>query len=136
MMYRKAMLFKDHEIADQILTSTNPAAVKKLGQSVQNFDEEQWKAHRKEIVLQGNLLKFTQNPDLKALLLATGDKILAEASPFDKVWGIGKKEADALANKDQWGLNLLGVVLTEVRERLRAAEPEQGSAKGGEETAA
>jgi ribA/ribD-fused uncharacterized protein len=127
MMYHKAVLFGDTDVAGQILTTDNPAAVKKLGRLVHNFDEAQWKAHGSDIVLRGNLLKFTQNPDLKALLLATGDKILVEASPYDKIWGIGRTEANAMANKDSWGLNLLGDALVEVRKQLRAADAEQDS---------
>jgi ribA/ribD-fused uncharacterized protein len=127
MMYQKAMLFNDQDIAKQILTANTPAAVKQLGRRVDNFDEDQWKTHSSDIVRKGNLLKFTQNPELKALLLATGDKILVEASPYDKIWGIGKTEANAMANKDSWGLNLLGLALIEVRDQLRAADEEQES---------
>jgi ribA/ribD-fused uncharacterized protein len=127
MMYHKAILFNDQDVADQILTSNNPAAVKQLGRRVHGFDEEQWKTHSSDIVRRGNLLKFTQNPELKALLLATGDKILVEASPSDKIWGIGKTEANAMANKDEWGLNLLGDALTKVRQQLRAIDEGQES---------
>jgi hypothetical protein len=142
MMYRKAILFSDPLIASTILTTALPADVKRLGQQVHNFDQHVWNAHRLDIVKQGNWLKFTQNPHLRDLLLQTGDKVLVEASPLDKIWGIGKKEADALANQDRWGLNLLGLALMDVRERLRADAADAadaanaGDAESAGETAA
>ncbi|KIM29083.1 hypothetical protein M408DRAFT_329098 [Serendipita vermifera MAFF 305830] len=119
MMYHKAILFDDLGIAEQVLTAPHPADVKKLGQRVQNFNDQKWNANRSEIVRRGNFLKFTQNPELAAFLLSTGDKILVEASPFDRIWGIGYTEENAMANKDNWGLNLLGDALMEVRKQLQ-----------------
>ena len=122
-MYHKATLFNDPEIAEHILTATNPFTVKKLGQQVKGFDEEQWKANRLDIVRRANVLKFTQNEELRDFLLATEDKILVEASPYDKIWGIGKTAAKAMATKDEWGLNLLGEALMDVRKELRNVKP-------------
>ena len=118
-MYHKAILFDDPELAEKVLNASNPALVKKLGRRVQNFDPKKWEAHRLEIVRRGNLLKFTQNPVLKHHLLATGDKTLVEASPFDKIWGIGKRESKAIEAKASWGLNLLGEALMQVRKQLK-----------------
>ena len=44
-----------------------------------------------------------------------------EASPVDRIWGIGLAAEDARASQpEQWrGLNLLGYALMEVRDRLR-----------------
>lgn len=81
-----------------------------------------------DIVVQGNRHKFGQNPALKGALLATGDTILAEASPFDTLWGIGLRASDPRASvRTQWrGKNLLGAALTQVRQELRqAGHPEQ-----------
>ena len=78
-----------------------------------------------KIVYEGNLLKFRQNPDLKQKLLETGDKGLVEASPFDKIWGIGlgeKKARETAKHRTGWGLNLLGNALVQVREVLRKEE--------------
>lgn len=73
---------------------------------------------------EGNLLKFRQNQKLLDLLLATGDNVLVEASPRDKIWGIGmgEKKARTIAGGEEekkWGLNLLGVALMETRDLLR-----------------
>jgi ribA/ribD-fused uncharacterized protein len=124
MMVKKALLFQDAEVARQILAATDAdmAYVKSLGRKVRGFDEAIWVAKRDEIVLEGNLLKFRQNADLKAKLLATGEKKLVEASPRDRIWGVGFGEKNALSNKDSWGLNLLGKALEETRRILREEE--------------
>lgn len=69
----------------------------------------------------GNLAKFGQHTDLREYLLGTGDRVLVEASPLDRVWGIGLAADDERAvSPDQWrGLNLLGFALMQVRETLR-----------------
>jgi ribA/ribD-fused uncharacterized protein len=121
MMAGKALLFNDIEIFKQILKTNFPQKVKGLGRKISNFDEQKWLKKRFEIVKQGNLLKFSQNSDLKEFLLSTGNKIIVEASPVDAIWGIGlaKDHADA-PNPAKWkGLNLLGFALMEVRDELK-----------------
>lgn len=121
MMYHKALLFNDTATAALTLTAGHPRKVKSLGRKVKNFDEATWLANREGIVLRGNLLKF-RNETLKAQLLATGDAELVEASPFDDIWGIGFRAEHADAVREDWGLNLLGKALMEVRKQLREAE--------------
>lgn len=120
MMAEKARLFGDEEARGRILEASSPAAAKKLGRSVRGFEDSRWKAARFEIVVRGNLLKFGQNPELQEYLLGTGTRILVEASPVDRIWGIGLAADDSRAeNPSKWqGLNLLGFALMEVRERL------------------
>lgn len=117
-MYHKALLFDDSDVATQILTATTPIEVKALGRQVKNFDEEIWKENRYRIVKEANILKFTQHLDLREKLLATKGKMLVEASPRDRIWGIGYGAKNALANKERWGLNLLGQVLVEIRDEM------------------
>ena len=121
MMYHKAKLFGDDRIAKQILELSNPKEQKKLGRLVKNFDEKIWDEHKYEIVKNGNILKFSQNPNLKKELLSTRTSILVEASPYDRVWGIGIGEMDpSRHNPKNWkGENLLGFALTEVREMFK-----------------
>ncbi|KAJ3513148.1 hypothetical protein NLJ89_g3117 [Agrocybe chaxingu] len=124
MMFKKALLFKDAEMAREIIGvkgvgSTDMAHVKSLGRKVSGFIEDTWVKERERIVLEGNLHKFRQNEDLKEKLLATGDKVIVEASPRDRVWGVGFGEKNALNQRDRWGLNLLGKVLEETRGVLR-----------------
>lgn len=121
MMYHKAILFQDNIIANKILGTIDAKEIKALGRQVRNFDETTWDLHKVRIVKQGNLLKFSQNEKLSVYLLDTGNRILIEASPYDKIWGVGLKETDLLIqNPDTWkGENLLGFILMEVRDELR-----------------
>jgi ribA/ribD-fused uncharacterized protein len=120
MMAEKARLFKDETILAEILTVQKPAAAKALGRKVQNFDPSVWDSKKGEIVVQGNVHKFSQNPSLKAFLMATKDKIIVEASPVDAIWGIGLGPDNPKAlNPATWrGQNLLGFALMEVRDLL------------------
>ncbi len=122
MMAEKARLFGDMQIRSRILKSDSPRAHKQLGRKVRNFDENIWKAKRFDIVVAGNMAKFSQNPEMRAVLLATGNKTLVEASPLDRIWGIGLSANDARAfHPPHWrGENLLGKALMAVRDRLRA----------------
>ena len=85
------------------------------------FESGKWDAVRYEIVKSGNRAKFEQNPELKAALLKTGNRILAEASPKDTIWGIGLgREAAIQTDPQNWpGQNLMGKILTELREEFR-----------------
>jgi ribA/ribD-fused uncharacterized protein len=120
MMAEKARLFADEPARNQILRATHPGAAKALGRSVSNFDNEHWEAARWDIVVAGNLAKFTQNPELGQFLVGTGERLLVEASPVDQIWGIGLAADDpAAADPHTWrGLNLLGFALMAVREQL------------------
>ncbi|KAB1231747.1 NADAR family protein [Chryseobacterium viscerum] len=121
MMAGKARLFNDAEMEKEILKAATPNQAKALGRKVKNFDPTIWDKHKYEMVTQGNLLKFSQNQGFKDFLLSTGDKILVEASPYDRIWGIGMLETDTRAqNPLLWnGENLLGFALMEVRDKLR-----------------
>ena len=116
-MYQKAKFFCDNDNAARIVNETNPAAAKALGRKVRNFKDSVWLGHRKKFMTDANLEKFRQNPALAAVLLATGDKRLAEASPRDRIWGIGMGVSNPKINdRAAWkGLNLLGQVLEDVR---------------------
>lgn len=121
MMAKKAELFGDEEIREQILQCSDPRQMKALGRKVGNFDETVWDKVKYSIVLNGNYLKFTQNSGLRKYLLSTGDSVLVEASPYDSIWGIkmGQTNENAL-NPLKWGgQNLLGFALMEVRDEIR-----------------
>ncbi|GAB1096669.1 NADAR family protein [Shewanella algae] len=121
MMYHKARLFGDDIACERILLATNPGAAKAIGREVVGFNQEVWDERRFEIVLNANLAKFAQHTELKSFLLNTGNRILVEASPVDKVWGIGLAQDHPESEiPRRWkGLNLLGFALMEVRDRLR-----------------
>eukprot|EP00299_Pterocystis_sp_00344_P012385 c5940_g1_i1.p1 GENE.c5940_g1_i1~~c5940_g1_i1.p1 ORF type:complete len:160 (-),score=29.54 c5940_g1_i1:3-482(-) len=121
MMYQKAVLFHDPDVAQQILDTNDPKQQKKLGRLVSGFVEDVWNTKRTEIVVAANMAKFSQNEQLKQLLLSTGEKVLVEASPLDNIWGIGMSKTHANSRiPEKWrGLNLLGNALMIVRSKLR-----------------
>ncbi|MBK1894782.1 NADAR family protein [Chryseobacterium paridis] len=121
MMAEKARLFNDNEIRTLIIEINDPKEAKSLGRKIKNFDHQIWDERKYEIVKRGNLLKFSQNADLREFLLSTDQKVIVEASPYDTIWGIGMLESDPKAkNPNQWrGENLLGFALMEVRDELR-----------------
>lgn len=127
MMYKKAVLFNDSEMANEILSEKEPALQQKMGRKIRNFDALIWDRNKVGIVWYGNYLKFTQHEDLKKKLLDTGIKILVEASPYDLIWGVGLGENDdIILNHNNWrGLNLLGKTLISVRSALQFNEKEQ-----------
>ncbi|PKL34747.1 MAG: DUF1768 domain-containing protein [Spirochaetae bacterium HGW-Spirochaetae-10] len=121
MMYEKARLFQDERIMLSMLDDENPVVAKKLGRQIRGFDEETWNREKGRIVFEGNLHKFSQNPELTDFLFSTGDRVLVEASPDDSIRGIGLNEQVARSTApDQWpGENLLGFALMRVRYALR-----------------
>ena len=121
MMAQKALLFGDNEIYEKIIIAKSPAEAKSLGRQVRNFNETVWDTKRFEIVVEGSLQKFSQHKDLKEFLLNTKERVLVEASPVDRIWGIGlSADSDKAENPKRWnGLNLLGFALMEVRDILK-----------------
>ncbi|KAI4717152.1 hypothetical protein E4T48_06629 [Aureobasidium sp. EXF-10727] len=134
MMYNKAHLSNDIDTATAIMATTSPRKQKQLGRDVKNFDAEAWERIKLSIVEKGNYLKFSQGNNLASmkiiddeevvglggLLLATEDRELVEASRFDRIWGIEFDAQQALTTpRDNWGQNLLGTALMNVRERIR-----------------
>lgn len=120
MMYKKASMFGDIEIANEIMKTLNPKEQKAWGRKVRNFNMEKWTAVARDIVYRGCIAKFTQNLELCDELCKTEGTLLVEASPLDTIWGIGL-DAKAAENIpiDQWkGTNWLGQCLTEARETI------------------
>jgi hypothetical protein len=121
MMAEKARIFGDLAAVPGILAARSPGAAKALGRAVAGFDEDTWVLVRYAVVRNGSVEKFRQNPDLLAWLLSTRDDILVEASPRDRIWGIGIGPSDpAVRDVSAWkGQNLLGFALMDARDRLR-----------------
>jgi len=125
-MVQKAAFFKDYESVTKILKAPDAKAAKALGRKVKNFDAEAWDKQSYEAMYQAVLTKFDEpnNIVIREQLLATGDKILVEASPLDKIWGVGLHEDNDLILDDKnWlGENRLGEVLMGVRFTLQERE--------------
>lgn len=122
MMAGKARLFGDEAAKHRAVAAPHPKAAKAVGRQVRGFDEATWVARRFDLVVAGNVAKFGQDAALRAFLLGTNSRVLVEASPRDRIWGIGLAATDPRADDPaQWrGQNLLGFALMETRARLRA----------------
>lgn len=119
-MHKKALLFGDNETAELIIKATEPSEQKKLGRLVKNFDVNKWNEVADQIVEDANYSKFSQNPDLKQLLINSGTKKFVECAPYDPIWGIGLNITDALNTPEsEWkGTNRLGKAIMRARERI------------------
>lgn len=112
--------FDNEHLADAIMSSDNPAMIKAFGRKVGYFDEDTWNKRKYQVMCDALYLKFTQNDDIRMKLIQTGNVLIAEASPTDKVWGIGMSKDEASGStQNQWrGTNLLGFALIRVREQI------------------
>lgn len=130
MMVQKARLFNDPVAAVELLKMSDNKKIHERGKQISGFDQKHWEDHRYNIVMRGNLHKFTQHPALRAYLSGTYPLVLAEANPDDKVWGIGLSEdAPGASDPHLWnGHNLLGFALMEVRDVLCGTAEETSSA--------
>ena len=119
-MWYKAMFFDDEETAEKILKSTRPEEARKLGRMVKNYNDTEWNKVRLSYMHRAVLQKFMQNEDLRKKLCDPkyNGKHFVEAAYYDRIWGIGYNENDALDNEDNWGRNELGKILDEVRRML------------------
>lgn len=122
-MYEKAMFFGDYEIANLILNNDNPAECRRLGRHVHNYDDKKWESVRYGIFYKYNFLKYTQDKKLQKMLLDPkfDNKIFVEASPIDRIWGIGiGEDVDNIEDLEyKWGRNLLGKIITNIRNRIK-----------------
>lgn len=117
LMYCKARLFRDFDMADLIAHEADPQRCKLLGRKVHGYDEEIWAGKREEYHVTGGIRKFSQNPDLRDMLVATYPRELVEASPTDRLWGIGMSANDArILQRELWGRNLCGKGLMQMRQ--------------------
>jgi ribA/ribD-fused uncharacterized protein len=121
MMAQKALLFHDYETMAEILKEKNPANHQTLGRKIKNFNQTIWDYAKAKIVYKGNYERFEQSQECRELLFSTGNLKLVEASPYDCVWGVGlEKEDPLILDEKNWrGQNLLGNILTSVREELK-----------------
>lgn len=123
MMWQKACLFGAPAALRAAIVTAAPREARRLGREVPGFSEAIWSVAARPIVAEGNYAKFTQNPGVLRKLLETAGTTLVEASPVDRIWGIGLAADDPRARKrTSWrGSNWLGEVLTDVRDTLLRA---------------
>ena len=101
----------------QRFTQLSPREAKHLGRQVALRPD--WEKVKEQLMEEIVLAKFTQHPDLAALLMATGDKLLIEGNRWnDRYWGVDLRSGT--------GKNRLGAILMKVRKRLREEAAEAG----------
>lgn len=122
-MWFKAKFFNDEEIANLIYNTDNPEEAKRLGRQIKNYNDKDWSAVRVYYMTIAITYKFTQNKNLREALLDSkyDGKHFVEASPYDRIWGIGYDQDSALKldNAKNWGKNELGFILDQVREKMK-----------------
>ena len=120
MMAEKARLMGDRETRALIMNTDVPREIKKLGRKVRNFDSRLWDSHKFDIVVNGNYHKFSQNTEMRDILISNAGIVLVETSPYDDIWGIGLEASHPDASDpSKWkGTNLLGFALMAVRDML------------------
>ena len=119
LMYVKAQYFEDEKMMKEIPVCGSARKAKSLGRKVKGFDAKLWSKNSADLFFPHLVAKFEQNPDLKKVLLETAPLLLAEASPYDRIWGIGYRKKDAInVSKKKWGENRLGKLLVRVRDQL------------------
>ena len=132
--WSKAKLFKDEASATKMLTPpkgkpyVEAKTAKALGKKVKDFDGTQWnglapgRGFKDEVMRRALRAKFThpKNTELLEKLLATKDRVIAEANPRDAYWGIGTSADTKPAQTGKWkGQNWVGKMLMELRTELR-----------------
>ena len=118
MMYWKAKTFNDLEIAEQVMETESPKEQKALGKKIKNFNPAIWEVVGKPIMFEGLKQKFLQNPEMLVQLYQDRETTFVEASPHDRIWGIGFSEPNALQNIFNWGENRLGKLINKVAKAL------------------
>ena len=126
MMYIKALVLAKGEhrdinldIAKKIIATNDPNIIKQLGRTVKGYDDKIWDECKFKIVVNGNYLEFSQNKEMREILINTGNRNLAECSYKDRIWGVGYNITDAAKTpENKWGLNLLGKAIVEARQHL------------------
>jgi len=110
--YFQAQKFEDAAYREEIRTAKSPMIAARLGRSRKQKLRREWESVKVGVMRDAVRAKFTQHEELKTLLLGTGDAKLVEHTENDSYWGAGG---------DGSGRNMLGQLLMELREQLRAA---------------
>ena len=124
MMAKKALLFNDFDAYREIMLEKQPALQIAIGRTVKGFDRIKWETYCRKYVYDANYAKFTQNSKMFKELMDSGNREIVEASPEDKIWGIGLHARDERCwDKSTWlGTNWLGEAIMSVRSTLQAEE--------------
>jgi len=112
--YFQAQKFPDTEHEEEIRLIRSPMDAARAGRDRNRPLRKDWESVKDAVMEEAVRAKFTQHPELEALLLATGDAQLVEHTANDSYWGDGG---------DGSGGNRLGLLLEELRADLRKRRP-------------
>lgn len=115
---KKAELFGDINSFEKAMGVTSPSVLVNIDQSIKHFDNEVWNYHRYPIIKEGNIYKFSQNSDMRDILVNTCGTIIAQTTQSDPILGIGLGRGNPnIGDPLKWpGKNYLGFILSEVRD--------------------
>ena len=121
MMLFKALVFDDLDVAKAVMATDDPQLQKAQGRKVKRFLAPIWDRVNYSVVYIANVEKFSQNPEHLKYILTDGSDMIVEASPEDKIWGIGiGGNHPDIRDESKWqGENRLGKVCMDVRNYLR-----------------
>ena len=116
----KAKLFDNAESFKNIMSSTDPREMKRLGRQVKGYIDAKWKEHSHTTIMDCVRRKIYDYGKMQELLLATGNKTIGEGTP-DMHFGVGLHISDPrVLNADEWkGKNIMGTALMEVRSEIQ-----------------
>jgi len=109
--YFQAQKFLDEGQQEQVRQADSPKVAAGMGRDRERPLRPDWEAVKDDVMRKVVRAKFSQHDDLRAILLATGDATLVEHTEKDRYWADGG---------DGSGKNMLGRILMEVREGLKA----------------
>ena len=127
-MEQKCLIFRDVEAADHVMNETNPKKMRVIGEDIRSYDHREWTKRMYDVVETAVYAKFSDVSARGAseYLLGTGELTLGEATR-NRTWGTGIHVSEPLAlNPDSWqGRNYMGVILMDVRQKLRSDSEEE-----------
>lgn len=119
--WAKAKQFGDAAAQAKLLKTASPKTAKTIGKKVVGFDEAQWDERKDSVMRVAVKAKLMQHPAILKKLMDTGTRLIGEADPRGKYWGIGTSSETSFAkNPERWkGKNVLGKILMELRTELK-----------------
>lgn len=109
--YFQAQKFCGTEYEEIIRLLDNPMKAAEMGRNRSFPLREDWEQVKDDVMRKAVYAKFSQNNELKDILLKTGSEDIIENTSNDYYWGCGTNGS---------GTNMLGIILMEIRDKLKA----------------
>ncbi len=108
--YFQAQKFYGTEYVEIIRLLDNPMIAAKMGRNRNLPIREDWEEVKDDVMRKAVYAKFSQNIELKNILLDTDSEYIVENTSNDYYWGCGTNGS---------GKNMLGIILMEIRDKLK-----------------